>query len=90
MGKAFGLIVMLLALYIGMTIYTKGIDHLVGGSFAPIQPATDREVSPATHLTPAAQLAEPPSDRQRRVWVTDVVREQVRSDLETGARRRGY
>jgi hypothetical protein len=81
---------MLVALYVGMTLYTQGLESAFGGAFAPIQPADGRDAPLATHLTPAAQLADGPSDRERRVWVTDAVREQVSSDLETGARRRGY
>ena len=90
MGKLFGLVAMLVALYIAMTLYTKGIEGAFGGAFAPIEPANNRDAPIATHLTPAAQLAEPPSERQRRVWITDAVRERVTSDLDEGARRRGY
>ena len=88
MGKALGLVLMLIALYIGMTIYTQGIDQAFGGALAPVQPASNRETPLATHLTPAAQLAEPPAERERRVWITDAVREQVSADLKAGARRR--
>jgi hypothetical protein len=90
MGKIFGLVAMLVALYVAMTLYTKGIEGAFGGAFAPIEPSNNRDAPIATHLTPAAQLAEPPSDRERRVWVTDAVRERVTSDLDSGARRRGY
>jgi hypothetical protein len=90
MGKFLGLVALLVALYVGMTVYTKGIENAFGGAFAPIESANDRDAPIATHLTPAAQLAEPPSDRERRVWVTDAVREKVTSDLDAGTRRRGY
>jgi hypothetical protein len=90
MGKFLGLVAMLVALYVAMTLYTKGIEAAFGGVFAPIEPANNRDAPIATHLTPAAQLAEPPSERERRVWVTDAVRERVTSDLDAGARRRGY
>ena len=90
MGKLFGLVAMLVALYIAMTLYTTGIEGAFGRAFAPIEPANNRDAPIATHLTPAAQLAEPPSERQRRVWITDAVRERVTSDLDEGARRRGY
>ncbi len=90
MGKLFGLVAMLVALYVAMTVYTKGIEGAFGGAFAPIEPANNRDAPIATHLTPAAQLAEPPSERERRAWVTDAVRERVTSDLDAGARRRGY
>jgi hypothetical protein len=88
MGKALGLILMLIALYIGMSIYTQGIDQALGGALAPLQPVGNRETPLATHLTPAAQLAEPPTERENRVWITDAVREQVSADVKAGARRR--
>ena len=90
MAKAFGLVLMLIALYVGMTIYTKGIDRFVGNAFEPIQPAASRDAAPATHLTPGAQLAAPPTERTRRVRLTDSVRDRVEDDIEKGARRRGY
>jgi hypothetical protein len=90
MGRLFGLIAMLVSLYVAMTLYTQGIEVAFGGAFAPIAPAGDRDVPVATSLTPAAQLADAPSERKRRVWVTDAVRDQVNHDLEMGARRRGY
>lgn len=89
MGKLFGLVLMLIALYIGMTIYTKGLDHVVGGAFDPIEPS-GRETPLATHLTPGAQMADAPTERKRRTWITDSVRERVTEDLEQGARRRGF
>lgn len=88
MGRALGLVLMLIALYIGMTIYTQGIDQAFNGALAPIRPASTRETPLATQLTPAAQLAEPPAERERGVWITDAVRERVSADLEAGARRR--
>jgi hypothetical protein len=91
MAKAFGLVAILVAMYLGMTIYTKGLEQVFGGAFAPIQSPSDRDAPLATHLTPAAGLAETvPTDRERRVWVTDAVREQVSADLRSGAQRRGH
>ena len=89
MSKAFGLIMMLVALYVGMTLYTEGIENAYGGIFAPIAPS-DRESPMATHLTPAAGMADAPSGGERRVKITDAVRERVSEDLERAARRRGY
>ena len=89
MGKAFGLIVMLLALYIGMTIYSKGIDQAYGGLFAPIE-SSERDSSLATGLTPLAGTAAAPTEARRRAKVTDAVRERVSADLAAGAERRGY
>ena len=91
MSKAFGLALMLVALYITMTLYTKGMERAFGGIFAPIAPS-EREVSLATHLTPAAQAADAPGGgaTRPRVKITDAVRNRVSSDLRAGAERRGY
>ncbi|UCE86370.1 MAG: hypothetical protein JSU66_01095 [Deltaproteobacteria bacterium] len=91
MGKAFGWILMLLALYIGMTIYTEGMDQAFGGIFAPLQSQNESDRPLATALTPLAQEADPPSAgyRPRRGSVTDRVRARVSADIEAGARRRG-
>jgi len=86
MGKAFGLIVMLLALYIGMTIYSRGLEQAYGGLFAPIA-SSDRDSSPATALTPLAGTAEAPTEAARRVKITDAVRDRVTADIAAGARR---
>jgi hypothetical protein len=90
MGKFLGLITMLVALYVAMTLYTKGIEGALSGAFEPTEPANSSDAIVATQLTPAAQLAEPPPEPERRVWITDAVRERVTSDLEAGGRRRGY
>ena len=87
MGKAFGLILMLISLYIGMSIYTKGIEHALGGAFAPIQPISQRDEPLATGLTPEAGIADEPSSPDRPVKITDAVRDRVSADLEAGARR---
>ena len=87
MGKAFGLILMLAAMYLGMQIYTEGIDNVLGGVLAPIQ-SSDRDSSRASHLSPAAQLADEPSSASRpRERLSERVRRRVTADLETGASR---
>jgi hypothetical protein len=90
MGRLFGLVMMLVALYLAATLYTRGVRETFGSAFEPIRPSSERDGSAAVHGTPAAQLADPPADGERRVWVTEAVREQVQVDLEHGARRRGY
>ena len=91
MGKAFGLLMMVIALYIGMTVYTKGFDQAYKSAFAPIQPMSQRETPAATGLTPAAGLADAPSGGENRpVTITDRVRNQVSADMALGAERRGY
>lgn len=87
MGKAFGLVMLLVSLYIGMTIYTKGIEQAFGGAFAPIQPISQRDEPLATGLTPAAGIADAPSGREQPMKLTDAVRNQVSADLAAGARR---
>jgi len=89
MAKAFGLIMMLIALYIGMTIYTAGIENAFGGIFAPIQ-TSDGGSPLATNLTPAAGMADAPSEPRPRQRITEAVRDRVPADLQEGARRRGY
>jgi hypothetical protein len=89
MGRIFGIVLVLAAIYVGMTVYTEGIENAFGGAFAPIEPIDQGEEPLATHLTPAAQMADAPTERRRRVPVTQAVRERVNSHMETGARRRG-
>ena len=89
MGKSFGLVLMMVALYIGMTIHTQGMEQAFGGIFAPIEPIS-RHSSAATALTPAAQSADAPSATRPRLKITDAVRNRVSSDLQHGAQRRGY
>ena len=87
MARAFGLVLLLISLYIGMEIYTKGIEHTLGGAFAPIQPMSQRETPLATGFTPAAGLADEPSSPDRPVKITDAVRNRVSADLAAGAGR---
>ena len=89
MAKGFGLIMMLIALYIGMTIYSEGIEQAYGGIFAPIA-SSDGGSPMATHLTPAAGMADVPMEPRPRKRITEAVRDRVTSDLQEGARRRGY
>ncbi len=87
MGRAFGFVVVLLALYIGMQIYTGSIESLLTRVTSPVE-GTSRDVPLASGLTGAAGMADAvPTDRERRVWVTDVVREKVTADIARGARR---
>lgn len=89
MSRAFGLVMMLAALYVAMTLYTKGFDKAYADLFAPIV-SSERDGSFATHLTPGAGAADGPSSPAPRVRVTDAVRQRVTADLEAGAERRGY
>jgi hypothetical protein len=91
MSKAFGLVLMLVSLYIGMTIYQKGLESAFGGAFAPLESVREDGGALASELTPAADFdASGPADRERKVRVTDAVRDRVNASLQAGARRRGY
>ncbi len=91
MTRAFGLIAILIALYIGMSIYTDGIDRTLGGIFATVEPVDGGEDPFATQLTPAAGRADAPSaPSQPRGRVTERVRDRVTADLQQAAQRRGY
>ena len=91
MIRAFGLIAIIIAMYLGMSIYTDGIDRTLDGIFASIEPVDDGRDPLATHLTPAAGLADAPSGSSRpRQRVTERVRDRVTADLQQAAQRRGY
>jgi hypothetical protein len=91
MTRAFGLIAILIAMYLGMSIYTDGIDRTLAGIFSAVEPVEDRDDPLATHLTPAAGLSDAASAPARpRERVTERVRDRVTADLQQGAQRRGY
>ena len=52
MGKAFGLIMMLIGLYLGVTIYTEGVDGVLGNVFGS-SPSDDSEAGPRVLITDA-------------------------------------
>ncbi len=81
MTRAFGLIAILIAMYLGMSIYTDGIDRTLNGIFASVEPVDDRE---DPHADPASAPSQP---RQR---VTERVHDRVTADLQRAAQRRGY
>ena len=90
MGKGFGLILMMIAMYVGMTIYAEGMDRAFGGIFAPLQSARSSDAPVGRHLTPLAQTGDDAATRPaQRVRITDAVRNRVTADLERAARRRG-
>ena len=89
MSKAFGLILMLAAMVVGMKIYSEGLEQAYGGIFAPIA-SRERDSALGSALTPLAGMADAPSEPVRRGKVTDVVRDRVTEDLAAGMKRRGY
>ncbi len=87
MGKLFGLVSILIAMYIGMQIYTKGIDSLLGGALDPIESSERDSSAFGGHLTGGDVTM--PTERKRGP-ITEKVRDRVTADLERGAKRRGY
>ena len=91
MSKAFGLVLMLVSLYIGMTIYQEGLESAFGGAFAPLESVREDGGALESEFVPTADFdASGPTDRERKVPVTDAVRDRVNASLQAGARRRGY
>lgn len=87
MGKMFGIVSLLIAMYIGMQIYSRGIESVLNRVTAPIE-STERDSSPfATNLTGGDVTM--PTER-RRGPVTQQVKDKVTADLAYGAKRRGY
>ena len=87
MGRLFGLVSILVAMYIGTQIYTKGLDSMLGSALDPIE-SSERDSSPlGGHLTGGDVTM--PTERKRGP-ITEKVRDRVTADLERGAKRRGY
>jgi hypothetical protein len=88
MAKAFGLILMLAAMYVGMTLYTQGLEQAFGGIFAPIDSHTGGE-SRTSALADDVKLhpTEDPSPVRRRVPITEQVRDRVNQHIQRGAAR---
>ena len=87
MGKLFGLVSILVALYIGMQIYTKGIEDMLGGAMDPIE-SSERDSSPFGGQLTGGDVTMP--TERKRGPVTQQVRDRVTADLQHGADRRGY
>ncbi|MBW2421262.1 MAG: hypothetical protein JRH19_22155 [Deltaproteobacteria bacterium] len=87
MGKLFGLISILVGMYLGMQIYTEGIDGMLGSLMDPIESSERDSSSFGGHLTGGDVTM--PTERKRGP-VTQRVREKVTADLQLGAERRGY
>ena len=87
MGRLFGLVSILVAMYIGMQIYTQGIDSVLGNALDPIESSERDSSSIAGHLT--GGNATMPTERKRGP-ITQQVRDRVTGDLQRGADRRGY
>jgi len=90
MGKLFGLISILVAMYIGMQIYTQGIESVMGSVNSATEPigSTERDSSAFGGNLTGGDVTMP--SERRRGPVTEKVRDKVTADLQHGARRRGY
>ena len=87
MGRLFGLVTILIAMYIGMQVYTKGIDSVLGSTLDPIESSERGSSSFGGHITGGDVTM--PTERKRGP-ITQQVRDRVTSDLQRGTRRRGY
>ncbi len=87
MGRIFGLVSILVAMYIGMQIYTKGIDGMLDSAWDPIE-ASERDSSPFGGNLTGGDVTMP--TERKRTPITERVRNKVTADLQRGAERRGY
>ena len=86
MGRGFGLILMLLALYVGLQIWTQGAERAFGLA-SDASEAGEAPTAPlSSHLTPLAQSADvPPTPiRKRRVPLTQAIKERADSHIRKG------
>lgn len=86
MGKLFGIVSILVAMYIGMQIYTKGMDGTLDRAFGAIE-ASERDSS-ASGSAPTGSDATAPTERTPG-RLTERVRDKVTLDLQRGAARSG-
>ncbi len=87
MGRLFVLVSILVAMYIGMQIYTKGIEGMLGGAMDPIE-SSERDSSAFGGNLIGGDVTMP--TERKRGPVTQKVRDKVTADLQRGAERRGY
>jgi hypothetical protein len=90
MGKVFGILLVLAAIWVGVTIYNEGTENAFGGILAPVESVRSPDALGAAGLTPAAQEADLPAQPRRSAGpITQRVRNRVGRDLDSAARRRG-
>ncbi len=78
MGKAFGMLLMLVALWVGLTLYSEGTQSAFGGAFASVASAGV-----------GRDGADPAGAAAGRAPLTERVRSRVAADLEAAAERHG-
>ena len=84
MGKVFGLILMVVAIYVGLTYYTEGMDEATPGEPAAIANEPARAAAPSGN---ASSSRRPSIAGSRRPPITQRVRTRVQSAVDEGARR---
>jgi hypothetical protein len=88
MGKMFGILLVILAIWVGLTVYDKGVDRAFGGLFAGSKKEAPHRVA-TTRVEPDASVSDEPEERARPAPITERVRERVTGSMEQGARRAG-
>ncbi|HVP29692.1 MAG TPA: hypothetical protein VMW35_11090 [Myxococcota bacterium] len=91
MGKIFGFLLIVIAVYVGLTVYDQGVDRAFGGLFARSHasaPPPGREAEREPVVSDRGDDA-PSADGPRRVPITQAVRERVTGAMQEGERRQG-
>jgi len=87
MGRLFGLVSILIAMYLGMQIYTQGIGSMSSSALDPIE-SSERDSSSFGGQLTGSDVSMP--TERKRGPITQRVRDKVTADLQHGADRRGY
>jgi hypothetical protein len=90
MAKIFGVLLIVLGVWLGMEIYTKGMDGAFGGALARFtEPVHTNERTPYDPSEKAAAERETRVTTGTRGSLAQRAGERVRADLAAGARRDG-
>lgn len=82
MGRLFGLILLVLAVWVGVEVYEKGVDHAFGGVFAWMGSPLQSEYEQGSRVEPSGREVQSGSIAQK-------MGAKVQSDIDAGARRDG-
>jgi hypothetical protein len=83
MAKVFGLLLIVLGIYLGITVYEEGVDAAFGGVFGRSEAPVAEETAPDDEGRPPAE----PRPGARPGAVTQRVRERVNAAVQEGVRR---
>jgi hypothetical protein len=89
MGKVFGIVLFVLAIWVGLTVYDQGVDRAFGGLFAGSKQEAPHRVAATTPAAPDDSESDEPEGSARPAPITERVRERVTGSMEQGARRAG-